>query len=328
MLKKATYVLFSLALAAASAAAQESALSGPVSGLLIDEQSRSVRPIIGMPGSAYAGNPVVRSFDFASTAPDGRNAVVAKDQTLFFVRRLDGETPVWRELAKDAAIPSRVAWSDGAESLALLNEDSSRLDLWSGLAAEPKLAGTVSLTGITERIVSLAIDKDAAFAFASTQGESSGTLYLLTPGAEPRMLMPLTKAGALLLTGSALYVADRGLSTVTRVTNWTQTPNLATVASAGSGVADPVGVALSQDSKLLYVANAESRQILAFDVSSNTLKGALDLDFVPKGLDRMGAGSLFLLRNGIAGEQPAQVLDTASQKVFFVPVGLAVSGGE
>ncbi|WP_321473843.1 beta-propeller fold lactonase family protein [uncultured Paludibaculum sp.] len=328
MLKIATHAVLCLALAAVSAAAQGSALSGPVSGLLIDEQSRSVRPIIGMPGSAYAGTPLVSSFDFASTAPDGRNALVAKDQTLYLVRRLDGGAPVWREFAKSESLPSRVAWSDGAESVALVNEDASALDLWSGLASEPKLTGTVSLTGITERIVAIAVDKDAAFAFASTQGESSGTLYLLTPGAEPRMLMPLTGAGALLLTGNSLYVADRGLSTVTRVTNWSQNPNLATVASSGSGVADPVGVALSQDGKLLYVANAESRQILAYDLKSNTLKGALDLDFVPKGLDRMGSSSLFLLRNGVAGEQPAQVLDTAAQKVFFVPVGLAVSGGE
>ncbi|MGJ5814768.1 YncE family protein [Paludibaculum fermentans] len=328
MLKKATRAVLCLALAAGSAAAQESALSGPVSGLLIDEQSRSVRPIIGMPGSAYAGSPLVRSFDFASTAPDGRNALVAKDQSLYLVRRLDGGAPVWREFAKDAAVPSRVVWSDGAESAGLLNADATQLDLWSGLASEPKLAGSISLSGITERIVSLALDKNAAFAFAATQGESSGTLYLLTAGAEPRMLMPLTQAGALLLTGNALYVADRGLSTVTRVTNWAQNPNLASVASAGSGVADPVGVALSQDGKLLYVANAESRQILAYDLGSNSLKGALDLDFVPSGLDRMGSNSLFLLRNGIAGEQPAQVLDTASQKVYFVPVGLAVSGGE
>ena len=71
MLKIATHAVLCLALAAVSAAAQGSALSGPVSGLLIDEQSRSVRPIIGMPGSAYAGTPLVSSFDFASTAPDG-----------------------------------------------------------------------------------------------------------------------------------------------------------------------------------------------------------------------------------------------------------------
>lgn len=328
MLRKATRALLCLALAAGCAAAQESALTGPVSGLIIDEQSRSLRPIIGMPGSAYAGTPLVRSFDYASTAPDGHNALVVKDQALYLVRRLDGGTPVWREFAKADTVPSFVAWSDSAESLALVNEDASVLDLWTGLSTEPKHSGTVSLAGVTEHIVALAVDKDGEFALASTQGESSGTLYLLKPGAEPRMLMPLTGAGALLLKGNTLYVADRGLSTVTRVTNWEQNPNLATVAAAGSGVSDPVGIALSQDGKLLYVANAESRQILAFDLASNSLKGALDLGFVPSGLDRMGSSSLFLLRNGVAGEQPAQVLDTAAQKVYFVPVGLAVSGGE
>lgn len=328
MLRFATNAAFCLALVGGCASAQQSGLSGPVSGLIIDEQSRSLRPIIGMPGSAYAGTPLVQSFDYASTAPDGRNALVVKDQALYLVRRLDGGTPVWREFAKADNVPSHVSWSDNGESLALVNEDASSLDLWTGLSTEAKHTGTVSLAGVTEHVVALAVDPDGAFALASTQGESSGTLYLLKPGVEPRMLMPLAGAGALLLKDNNLYVADRGVSAITRVTNWDQNPNLATIATAGSGVSDPVGVALSADGKLLYVANAESRQILAFDLASNSLKGALDLGFVPSGLDRMGSNSLFLLRNGVAGEQPAQVLDTAAQKVYFVPVGLAVSGGE
>jgi hypothetical protein len=319
-------VFLAAALAAGTALAQESAMRLPISGLLVDDQARSIRPIMGMPGSAYAGQASVSEFDFASAAPDGRNAIITKDAKSYIVRRLDGGIPVWRELADGPANLSLTAWNENSDTAALVNGERTELELWSKLSTDPKLVGKVDLAGVTERLVSLSVDKEGRFAFAATQGESTGTLYLLSPGEEPRMLIPLERAGVLLLAGDALYVTDRGHNEVLKVTNWKQTPSVAVAAAAGLGLVDPVGIGLSQDQKLLYVANAGTRQILAVDLSSSALKGALDLDFEPTRLDRLGLNSLFLLEKGVPGVQPAQVLDTNAQKVFFVPVSAAATG--
>lgn len=139
------------------------------------------------------------------------------------------------------------------------------------------------------------------------------------------MILPLSRAGGLLLSGEGLYVTDRGRNEVLRVTDWASNPAVATIASAGHGVNDPVGTAFSADRKTLYIASAGVNQVLGLDVASNAVKSTLDLDFQPTRLERLGPGSLLLLEKGIPGETPAQVLDSAAQKVYFIPVS-AVAG--
>ena len=315
--------LLSLAIAAAASLGQESNLAGPVSGLLVDLQARSIRPILGMPGSAYAGDASVKAFDFASAAPDGQNAMISRDGSMYLIRRLDGATPVWRELSHESPAIDGAAWSENSESLAVIDSTASRLELWTGLSADPKRSASIDISSLTDRVVSIAVDKDARYAFATTQGTDGGALFYLKAGEEPRLILPLARAGGLLLSSDALYVIDRGRNEVLRVTNWASNPAVATVASAGHGVNDPVGAALSTDRKTLYVASAGVNQVIGLDVASGAVKATLELDFRPTGLERMGSGNLLLLEKGTPGEAPAQMLDSVAQRVYFIPVSAA-----
>ena len=45
--------------------AQEARLSGPISGLVFDRPSHSIRPIMGLPGAAYLGDPLVDGLEWA-----------------------------------------------------------------------------------------------------------------------------------------------------------------------------------------------------------------------------------------------------------------------
>lgn len=315
--------LLTLAVAAASTLAQDSNLAGPVSGLLVDEQTRSIRPILGMPGSAYAGDASVTAFDFASAAPDGNSALVARAGSLYLVRRLDGATPIWRQLSNESASFSRAAWSESSQTLAVVNTTANRLELWTDLASEPKLASTIDLVSLTGSVAAMAVDEDARYAFAATQGADNTALYVLQAGGEPRMITQLGRVGGLLLSAGALYASDRGRNEVLRITNWASMPEVATIASAGHGVNDPVGVALSADRGTLYIANAGVNQLLGFDLAASVVKASLDLDFQPTRMERIGTGSLLLLERGVPGEAPAQVLDPVALKVYFVPVSAA-----
>ncbi|NWF83646.1 MAG: hypothetical protein HXY18_07445 [Bryobacteraceae bacterium] len=322
VLRVALFGIVLIALAAA-AGAEESAVTGmgPVSGVLIDSTARTIRPILGMPGAAYAGPATVTSFEFAAAAPGSQNALIAKDGMLFVLRRLAGGRPVWRELDSGVSDIEFAAWSDNSEAIVLQPRGEARLDFWTTLSYEPKKAGSVDISSLSERMESVAVDPDGRFAFAATQGEDSGTLYLLKPGDLPRMLMPLRKAGSMMLAGNTLWVADRGSNEVFRLRNWDQMPQIQPAAAAAHGVNDPVGVALSRDGKFLWVASAGSRNVLALDLDSSQVKHVLELDFTPTRMHRLGADGLFLLENGVPGEAPAQVLDTSAGKVYFVPVG-------
>jgi DNA-binding beta-propeller fold protein YncE len=175
----------------------------------------------------------------------------------------------------------------------------------------------VDLAGIPERIVSLAVARDARFVFAAAQGKESGALYLLKPGQEPLMLMPLGKAGVIRLAGDALFIADRGRNEVLRLTNWERIPNVAALATVGQGLEDPVGFAVEAEKKLLYVASGGTRQVLGIDTQTGTVKETLELDFAPTGMERLGAGPLFALGGWESG---APLLDTRAARAVLVPV--------
>ncbi|MBI5281870.1 MAG: hypothetical protein HY858_09330 [Candidatus Solibacter usitatus] len=320
MIVLAGRVLLALAVSVALAAAQDTVLRGPLSGLLVDPAGRSLRAIVGMPGAAYAGDPSVSGVDFASAAPNGETALVSRNGGVSIVHALQTGTPAWLELSGQTPGISLAAWSGSADSLALLDSAARRLDLWSNLSAEPARLGSVDLTAISDPVVSLAVLPDGLHAFAAVQGETSAALYLLTPGETPRLLVPLARAGALLLSGGELFAADLGRNEVLRIANWDRNPSVTAAAPSGLGLDGPVGIALSADRSLLYVANARSRQVLTVDLASASVRNTLDLDFIPTRLERLGPGSLYLLDRGVAGAQPAQLLDTAAQRVWFVPV--------
>ena len=63
-------------LMAGAAAGQMASLKGPISGIVYDAPSRSVRPVMGFPGSSYLGKAIVNDVQMASISPDGESALV------------------------------------------------------------------------------------------------------------------------------------------------------------------------------------------------------------------------------------------------------------
>lgn len=308
--------------ASIGAFAGEMGNSAPVTGILVADDSRSIRPILGMvPGAAYAGQPSVSDADFAVAAPGGHTALVSRDGNLYIVRRLDGQLPVWRQL-DDAKPGGPAAWSNDANSLAMVSPDGMSVDLWvKSETGDLKHASNIDLSYLGEDVAALAVDSQARYAILTTRTEQGGTLYLLKPGQMPRMLLPLERSGTLLLGSDVLFVSDQGRSEVLRVSDWDGTMQVTTVASPGHGVNKPVGIAVSRDAKTLYVASAENRQVVAVDARTGAVRHNVELEFMPTRLESLAGGAYLLLDAGVAGEIPAQAMDVRTLKVFFIPVG-------
>ena len=306
-----------LALAAGLVSADEGLLSGPVSGLLVDADSGSIRPILGTAGAAYAGAPAVRGVDYASPASDGQRALVARNGNLYLLSRLGAGAPVWRTLREEASDLGRSVFSSGGEAAVLHDTAHHRLELWNKLSDVPEPAGEIDLNDIAGRLVSLAIHSDGATVFAAFQeDEQSAVLYLLEPNAAPRLLLTLERAGALLLAGDALYAADRGRNEVIRIKDWDTAFQLTTIATAGHGVDDPVGIAVADDGKTLYVADIGGKKTWTYRIGKGgELSGKrLFCELGSDGMTLDQKGNLYLTGKGVT------VFDKTGKQIEWIEV--------
>ncbi|MRR52579.1 MAG: hypothetical protein EG825_17020 [Rhodocyclaceae bacterium] len=251
-------------------------------------------------------------------APNGQTAMVARESSLYVLRRLDSDQPVWRTFSGNTAKIGRAAWSEDAKALALYFPAESRLQLWAGMQDAPEITAEIDLSAVEGRLKSVAVTSDGTTAFAAIETGESGALYLLKAGESPRMLLALNRTGNLVLSGKSLYVADLERNEIVRLEDWDSGLSVTTVATAAHGVTSPVAIALASGGELLLVANGESRQVVAVHTKRFTVEAVVDLDFIPTGLEP--TGSVFLLASGTAGETPAQVLDASTMKVYFVPL--------
>lgn len=288
---------FVLVLACATALAQDVAIRGPVSGMVYDQATHSLRTVMGVPGAAYLSRASAEG-DAGSVAPDGARALLLRAGQLLLIDAAAGE----RSLGAWAGTLDKVAW--GAESVAAasgarvqsfrLSPDGVQSDLF-------QADGTVE---------ALAIGEDAVVV-----GTASG-VYAMKAGESK--LLAAVEAADLEIAGSSLFVADKQRGEIDRIANYADAPELSRVAGE---LPELTGIALSGDGKALLAA--AGTKLTSFDAATGALLAQLDLEFTPSGVEAMGKG-LFRLDGRAQATDPVQVASLADGlKVFFVPAGNA-----
>jgi hypothetical protein len=120
---------------------------------------------------------------------------------------------------------------------------------------------------------------------------------------------------AVTIGAQVLYVADRDRAEVLAIRNWANAPE---ISIAASGLVEPVGVGLSQDSRVLLIADTGSRSVRSVNPATGETLGLLELDFAPTQLAPFGR-NLFSLSSRVGGGDPLQLLDAGRLASFFVP---------
>jgi hypothetical protein len=301
-------------------AAQEALLSGPVSGSVYDPASRSLRPIVGLPGASYLGDPLIADLDWAAAAPDGRTMLALRSGRLWAVRQT-GSALLWAGIDGGLASPERAAWSaDG--SAAAIYSSRQGLQLLRSLGDTPAAGPAVELAG---RVTALAVEASGACAVAGVEAERDGGIYLVCADAAPKLLVGLAHPAALALApnnNDALFVADRGSGQILEVRNFRGEAAVMPFAADASGSWDPVGAAVSGDGAFLYVAHRSAKRVDAYEVASRTLASRIAIEWEPTLLEPLAVKSVFLLKSPGGRDEPLLVLEAGRElAVYFVPSG-------
>jgi hypothetical protein len=307
-----------------SAAGQTASLRGVVSGLIYDIPSRSIRPVVGFPGSSYLGPPLLRDLEKAFIAPDGESALVVESGDVIVIRALTSGSPMRLAVPQLTAKVDRVAWAANSGSLIALDSAAHRL---LPLDVKPSFqAGSpIDLSSLEGDVTELAANVDVTQVVVGIRHPAQGGFYALSPSGRPVRLSYIKDPGAAVFGfSSVFYAIDRETRQVVRFAAGIYGGGEPLgFAGEPDRMADPVGIALSADEHRLYLAGGSDRIIREYDLRSRELLNAQRTDIVPQNLSPLSAASsVFVIAQRITDDQPTWLLDTRSvPSITFVPAG-------
>ena len=304
-------ILFICAIAAP--AAGDTAIGGPVAGFVFDQKTHALRPMLGVPGAAYLGDPLLTDLDAAAIAPDGDRALAVREGALMLVTRLKSSPEA---AALEGAIDGAdlLAFSADGATAAIFSSQSRRAQVLRNLLKAPAAGGAIDLAALAGTVTALAISGDDLL--VGITAEAGGGVYFCAADGAPRLLAAAAAPSALAIRGRDAYFTDRERRQVWQVRNFaTEATPLLFAADLDS----PVGLQLS--GKRLYVASAGSRTLDVFDLDARAAAGRIELEFTPATLAAFGDKPIWLMNAG-DGEEPLYVLEGGEQPaVYFVPAG-------
>lgn len=284
-------------------------ISGPVSGMVYDRWSGTIRSMIGVPGSSWLSAPLLDEVRFFVTAPDSQTALAVHRNRVVV---LSGT-----ELTEVAGVPSTIAgaaWSADAtaavawagETVYLLKRDGQGLTL----------IRSSTVTQPPECIHAAVVSNDGRMIIA-TAGTDAGALYFLDDG-EPALLSHTGSPADLVLAGDRSYAADRKHSRIVAVS--LRDGVLSPLLESGDGISTPIAVSASADGKWLYVANAGGRRLDVYDTETKAVSGTSVLEYAMCGMQAMRHPALFVM-HPCDEAAPFLVATGASTRpaLYFVP---------
>lgn len=311
---------FALQLYALSLHAQS--LEAPSDSYVFHAASRSLRQVVGMPGSSYLGAARFSNLDAASVSPSGNSALLRYGQNTRFVGNLQDRAakPVKIEgLLKGI---DRILWSENSSVAVAFSPATRQLQWVRALDSAPAAMEPVSLESVPGDLELLAVNGAAVFAYIVSREGDSGKLYRIASDEPLRLaaVMGNPVSAAVDPRDQTLYVMDRPsrqLHSIRERQGGSVDELLATLPESSI----PADIAVDPTTSDVYIVDQESRSIVIYSSESRTLSRLLPLESALISLERFGRFD-FLIVPGGSGPGPLLVLRSGkSPEILFIPTG-------
>ena len=286
--------------------------SGPVLGYIFSVTDGTLRPMLGVRGSAQVGQSIVPAGVYvagdASTA--GSAGLLEDAGGSLYAFNLPASQPI--HVADNFAGHAQVVFSSSGATAIAYAVGGSKVLLISGLPLSPQVQ-TLAVPSSTQ-LVSAAVSNAGTVVIET--GSSVGVLSL--SGAFSRLASVSSAGGLNFIPGSDdLLIADQTANTVSVLRNVSSAPVLQPLNVAG--VNQPVAVAASLDKRWAIVANSGDQNVLRVDLTTGTATTALACACQPTQLASLAGGGGFRVNS--LGNGPIWTLDVSgsSAQFLFVP---------
>lgn len=301
--------------ALAVTAAAESGIQGPVAGFIPDTKLHAIRPINGIPGASVLGPalplPVPVRQAAVSSANDFAVVISEEDGRVHLVRGLASAAP--EAVALDGAIPGVARIVLDGTSVLLHSPETRRLQLISGLPAQPEYAEAVEAPPgeVTAMAVSSRGSRFAVGTAEAVYWYDGGGQHLLAQAHD-------VSAMAFRAGGVDLVYASRADNEIILVRGLDGSGGISVLAGQGDGIDIPVGIASVNGDRELWIANAGTGSALVIDEAAPGSPHLVPLAATPTRCEAFDGKSLLVFNQ--AGSGPVLLADWARNRTaYFVP---------
>jgi hypothetical protein len=273
--------------------------SVPALGFISGQAPAQLQPILGIPGSARLGSPLLLPSTVTGIhiAPGHAYALVQQGPSsplsMVLLQGIKAQT----QNLQLTPIPGTIgqvdllAFSPMGNSAAIYSRETNQLQVLTGLPKLPRLSLNLSNLAITGAVQKLAVSDDAQAVLIS---DSAGSVdSVLQNGALlPVHHSPEISALAFVTQSHDSIICDRGLNTISMLRNSTATPFA--LGPAMNDTCQPEGAVSTADGKTLLLACPAQHAVLAVN-SASGLTHVYNVAATPASLDRLALGDVFLM---------------------------------
>ena len=245
-------------------------MHGSLSGFVFDPTARGVRPLLGSPGAATMGEPLLAGVDLqqAAVSADGDYAlaITSDGRGLVAILQLSGKISV-RPLGAETAAGDTIELSPLGNYAVLYQRATQSLQVVKGLPGAPGLGQRLEVAHLGGPLSAFAIDDRGTVLAAAPSGDTS-QIYVFEKDGDARLISTVHHAADLaFINGLDAVVADDRDHKVYLLRFVTGVTATLPLAGEAQGLASPRAVAVSRDQRRVYVANAGSAEIVAINLA-------------------------------------------------------------
>jgi hypothetical protein len=271
----------------------------PALGFVSGQAPAQLQPILGIPGSARLGSPLLLPSTVTGIhmAPGHAYALLQQGPSnpLSMVL-LQGITAQTQNLHL-TPIPGTigqvdlVAFSPMGSSAAIYSRETNQLQVLTGLPRSPRLSLNLPNVAISGAAQKLAVSDDAQAVLIS---DSAGSVYSVSQNGAAVAVhhSPEISALAFITQSHDSIICDRSLNTISMLRNSTATPFA--LGPAMNDTCQPEGAASSADGGTLLLACPAQHAVLAVN-SASGLTHVYNVAASPTSLERLALGDVFLI---------------------------------
>lgn len=309
-----------VALALNAQPATDTTVTGPTLGYTLDSAQGTIRPILGLPGAALLGSPVVLPVSARRVllAPGSRYALVQEKE--------QGQWSVLPDLSDPSQIQPTAslvtdadlfAFSADGAALVLYSAAHQSVQVIQGLPKAPAVSRTIDLSAVPGLVSTLAVSNDGAAVLMAVSGDTGALLLLATGDGPPRQIATADRVSALAFIpgGTDALWADTVRNQIGILRDVTGAAEWRVLAAEADGVANPVAVGADETR---IVAVMSGGRLLTFPRGTGDPQ-QFDCGCTATGLALLPGNARWRVTDGSDG--PLWVLDSNAARLFFVPAG-------